>query len=454
MWTSFVSLSVCHGCLLYGARVVIPHKLRHQVLDLLHECHFGIQRMKQLARTAIYWPNIDSDILDICRQYSTCAGHESEPSKASVHPWMLPEKPWSRLHIDHAINFLGYNWPVVTDAYTEYPCIHATQSVSAKPTIKLLQGDFAHFGFPHTVVTDCAATFKSDEFQEFYKENGIVHLTGAPYHPATNGAAERLVQTFKQALKKSDKATRDALQDFLRNYRRTPLSTGYSPSKLLNGRQIRTKIDTLLPSPAHTAQGRQAKSQQSERQLPVTQVAVTYEVGDPCYVLYFGPRRDRDPRWVTAIVVKRFGTRSVDVRVVPRGPVWRRHIDQLQRRYVSPDDTEPGDTPRLSESREENHPVSEQLSSDTSTATTGQPPTSKTLARNMDRAILGDQNGRENLVNFFVVKLTNFLPHRGGVISVKSGIFSKFPWRKFATIPTALIAALFLPANDLFQAAR
>jgi len=35
-------LSVCHGCLLYGACVVIPYKLRRQVLDLLHECHFGI----------------------------------------------------------------------------------------------------------------------------------------------------------------------------------------------------------------------------------------------------------------------------------------------------------------------------------------------------------------------------------------------------------------------------
>ena len=176
-----------------------------------------------------------------------------------VHPWMLPEKPWSRLHIDHVINFLGFNWLVVTDAYTKYLCINATQSVSAKSTIKLLQEDFRHFRFPHTVVTDCAATFKSEEFQEFCKENGIVHLTGAPYHPANNGAAERLVQTFKQALKKSAKAQNDALQDFLRNYRRTPLSTGYSPSELLNGRQIRTKIDTLLPSPVHTAQGKQAK---------------------------------------------------------------------------------------------------------------------------------------------------------------------------------------------------
>jgi len=268
------------------------------------------------------------------RGYGICAG-QSEPSKATVHPWMLPEKPWSRLHIDHAINFLGYNWPVVTDAYTKYPCIHATQSVSAKSTSKALARYFAHFGFPHTVVTDCAVTFKSDEFQEFRKENGIAHLTGAPYHPATNGAAEHLVQTFKQALKKSTKAAKDGLQDFLRNFRRTPLSTGYSPSELLNGRQIRTKIDMILLSPGQGKQAREAtKSQQFERQLSVTQVAVTYEVGDPCYALYFGPRRGLS-----------FGPR--------RGP---------------------------KESREENPSVSEQLSSDTSTATTGQPPTSQNVS--------------------------------------------------------------------------
>jgi len=44
------SLSVCHGCLLYGARVVIPNKLRRQVLDLLHECHFGIQRNEAVGK--------------------------------------------------------------------------------------------------------------------------------------------------------------------------------------------------------------------------------------------------------------------------------------------------------------------------------------------------------------------------------------------------------------------
>ena len=62
-----MSLSVAHGCLLNGSRVVIPSSLQPQVLQLLHLGHFGIQRMKQLACTAVYRPGIDKDIMDQCQ---------------------------------------------------------------------------------------------------------------------------------------------------------------------------------------------------------------------------------------------------------------------------------------------------------------------------------------------------------------------------------------------------
>ena len=91
----------------------------------------------------------------------------------------------------------------MVDAYSKYPCIHPTTSTSSKATTDLLEQDFAHFGYPHTIVTDNSTSFLSKEFQTWCRERGIVHLTGAPYHPATNGAAERMVQTFKQALSKS-----------------------------------------------------------------------------------------------------------------------------------------------------------------------------------------------------------------------------------------------------------
>ena len=87
------SLSAIHGCLLYGSRVVIPRSLQAPVLHILHLGHFGMQRMKQLARTAVYWPRIDEDIVNLCHRCSTCAEHQSRPPKQPNDPWMLPEKP-------------------------------------------------------------------------------------------------------------------------------------------------------------------------------------------------------------------------------------------------------------------------------------------------------------------------------------------------------------------------
>ena len=110
---------------------------------------------------------------------------------------------------------------------------HSTSSVSTKSAIELLEKDFAHFGYPHAIVSDNTTSFTSEEFQDYCKQRGIVHLTGPPYHLATNGTAERLIQTFKQSLRKSSKSPKAALVEFLLQYRRTPTSSGYSPSELL-----------------------------------------------------------------------------------------------------------------------------------------------------------------------------------------------------------------------------
>ncbi|KAL5477849.1 hypothetical protein EMCRGX_G024698 [Ephydatia muelleri] len=318
-----ISLSTAHGCLLYGSRVVIPPSLQSQVLQLLHLGHFGMQRMKQLARTAVYWPHIDSGIMELCHKCTTCAEHQNKPPKPANHPWMLPEKPWSRVHVDHAINFLGSNWLVLIDAFSKYPCIHPTSSTSTKSTTELLEQDFAHFGYPHSIVSDNATSFTSEEFQSWCRERGIIHLTGHQW---------------------SSRAP--ALQEFLMQYRRTPLADGYSPSELLNGRQIRAKIDTLLPSPAHMAQARQAReATKAQAQENPERVTPIYNIGTPCYALYCGPRQEKDPKWVPAVVTKVFGSRSVNVRVIPRGGTWRRHIEQLRPRYGVEEDADPGKVP-------------------------------------------------------------------------------------------------------------
>ena len=129
-------------------------------------------------------------------------------------------------------------------------------------------------------------------------------------------------------------------------HRRTPTSYGFSPGELLNSRQLRTRIDSLLPSPAHIAQGRQSKETSKSQMTPdsggVAKVTRQYKAEDPVYALYHGPHRDKHPRLVPAIVKKSLGTRCFNVKVVPHGPVCRRHWEQLQPRYVTDENNEPG----------------------------------------------------------------------------------------------------------------
>ena len=70
------------------------------------------------------------------------------------------------------------------------------------------------------------------------REGDNTHLTGAPYHPSTNGAAGRLVQSFTQSLKKSSLPSKSTLQKFLMQYCQTPLDSYYSPNEVLNEGQI------------------------------------------------------------------------------------------------------------------------------------------------------------------------------------------------------------------------
>ena len=83
---------------------------------------------------------------------------------------------------------------------------------------------FAQFGLPETIVTDNGTCFVSSEFEMFLTKNGIKHITTAPYHPASNGLAERSVQIVKNGLKRDQHGTfRSRLSRVLANYRLKPL---------------------------------------------------------------------------------------------------------------------------------------------------------------------------------------------------------------------------------------
>ena len=126
--------------------------------------------------------------------------------------------------MDHA-QFGKHLLLVTVDAYTKWPEVHIVPSTAAQPTIDKLRMIFATHGLPLTLVSDNGSPFQSAEFRSFMTMNGIVHRHVPPYHPSSNGLAENMVKTVKQALSKS-KFTKDTtiethIARFLASYHNT-----------------------------------------------------------------------------------------------------------------------------------------------------------------------------------------------------------------------------------------
>ena len=202
--------------------------------------------MKSLARSYFWWPGLDAAIEAKVNSCTMCQRDRATPKRATIHPWEWPYHPWSRLHVDHAGPFLGHYFLIVVDAHSKWIEAVRVPSTSSLATINVLRGLFATHGIPTQVVSDNGTGFTSMEFKTFLERNGIRQTLVPPYHPASNGLAERAVQTVKSGLAKMDGIIDEQLHRFLFRYRLTPHSTtGLLPAELLLGRKLRCSLNQV-----------------------------------------------------------------------------------------------------------------------------------------------------------------------------------------------------------------
>ncbi|XP_043064433.1 uncharacterized protein LOC122320320 [Drosophila ficusphila] len=149
----------------------------------------------------------------------------------------------------------------------------------------------------------------------------IGSVTSDPFHPATNGQAERMVQTTKIYLKKLDRHTdiNIALARFLFDQHTTPHSvTKHSPAELLFNRELQTFFDKLSPGEISYGKVCEAQTQKS------------FVTGTPVWVRNYAS----GPKWIEGHVSKRTGPISYLVCLEDDRTV-RRHLDQLRLRSPS-----------------------------------------------------------------------------------------------------------------------
>ncbi len=312
------------GCLFWGTRIVVPLKLRPQVLAELHSSHPGIVRMKGQARGHVWWPGLSADIEQTVHNCDACQGNRRQPPTVPLHPWPWATTPWERVHIDYAGPLFGYMYLVVVDSHSKWLEVVPVKSSTTEKTLEVLRSLFARYGLPRQLVSDNGPQFTSVEFEECMRNNGIRHLRSAPYHPATNGEAERFVQTFKRSLhasKNDDGTVPQKLARFLLTYRATPhATTGVPPAELFLKRQLRTRLDLLKPSVeghVHDKQLEQKKYHDQhahQRSFVVGQLVLAKNLRD-------------GPKWLVGRILSKLG--PVNYQVDVHGQIWKRHADQL-----------------------------------------------------------------------------------------------------------------------------
>ena len=273
------------GCVLWGMRMIILPLLRNRLLQGLHVEHPGIVAMKAIARSYLCWPNLDAEIELMVKNYEVCQSVWKASPRTPLYPWRWPTRVWQRAHIDFAEkdgnSFLG-----LVDSHSKWIEVAHMTSTSAKSTIDQLRVWFAAYGLPEEVVSDNGPQFIASEFVDFLKQNGVKQTLAAPYHPSSNGAAERTVQTLTQALQKeAERVRRGApkrslkhqLANCLFQYRNTPHSvTGVTPAELFLKRNPRTKFSVLKPNMEMHIQNQQGKLQQQHDKSNAIQYNILY----------------------------------------------------------------------------------------------------------------------------------------------------------------------------------
>ncbi|UYV75444.1 hypothetical protein LAZ67_13000295 [Cordylochernes scorpioides] len=201
-------ITIVRNFLFFGNRMIIPDSLREYVLNIIHENHIGINKMKTLARF------------------------------------------WKRIHLDY-FYFAGKPFLILVDAHSNWIECQMVPNTSAGFCIDFLGECLARYGIPEVAVMDNGPPFRSYEMKTFFERNAIHAMFSPAYHPESNGQAEVSVREIKKAMRRIISEERELPLEFslikaLYAYRLSPLTrTEKSPAGIFLNCEIRSKISML-----------------------------------------------------------------------------------------------------------------------------------------------------------------------------------------------------------------
>ena len=142
-----------------------------------------------------------------------CKQFEAKSQLPEMEP-ILCTQPMELVHVDYIgmeVTVAAKEKPlvknvlVVVDHFTHYVQAYVTKNHMAHTTARVLYNNFfSVFSFPQKLLSDQGTEFTGDVIAAMCKLLGIEKIRTTPYHPQTNGLAERVHQTLQRMIGKLD----------------------------------------------------------------------------------------------------------------------------------------------------------------------------------------------------------------------------------------------------------
>ena len=209
------NFTVIEDMLFYMNRLVIPEKLRNEMLVRLHSGHMGVTKTQLRAKQTMWWPGINQQIEKTVGTCEHCQIHRDVQHAEPLMTRALPERPWQRISAD-LLTHKTQCYMAVSDEYSRWLEIVKMNTTTSSAVITEFKKLFACWGFPDVFTCDNGTQFVSSEFCKFADDCDFIIETSSPRYPQSNGGSENAVKQVKEILDQKDP------NNELMEYRATP----------------------------------------------------------------------------------------------------------------------------------------------------------------------------------------------------------------------------------------
>ena len=282
-----------------SGQLVVPanQNLRAWMLSWSHDAvesgHRGAQRMYEWLRTRVWWPGMQADAEKYARGCESCQQNKPDVQGRQGMPLSIdtPTRAGEVICMDFIGPFIPSGrekWDsimVVVDKLTRYCMYIPMRTTSAAPEVfhALDQRWMAIFGAPSVIISDRDSKFTSRFWERMWEGLRVELKRSTSFHPQTDGTTERQNRTLVEALKSFVNDTRDDWALLLPQLQRAAnssisASTGFSPDRMMFGREMRAGLDADLEQDGVAPRGRHPGAIELERRREQADAAAREQI--------------------------------------------------------------------------------------------------------------------------------------------------------------------------------